>query len=477
MALLIGPLPLGLLFGVCPQGLHLQWWLIFFSPLLLFVSYRFDFYFSVFVLVGLWGTGLPLWSTFNGSGHPLFVFDWINLPFLLLVAVFFPYVFACSSESIRGDKRVFACLLLLIEVFLLVLFSTQDFLVFYVFFEMIAFPMFLLIGTYGSQPARIPAAYKFFVYTFGGSVLMLAGLLGLYYFYGSCRSDLEVDSLSQVYFFFLVFFALAVKVPMVPFHLWLPEAHVEAPTGVSVLLAALLLKTGGYGFVRFVLPMFPSGVHFWGSAVMALALSSVLYASWSATAQTDIKKMIAYSSVAHMNVSVLGLFSGSVLAVQFSTYMMLAHAFVSAGLFTGVGVIYDRFHTRSVRGVSGLVNHMPNFYFWYFLLVLCNFSFPFSGSFCSELVVFQEVVRKNPMAALLGGLTIFFSAIYSVWFVTRVFNGPQSRVVRHQDLTPREWGLLVFCVLSSLVLGFYSWEFSSSSFEDYCRCLGYRGAP
>jgi len=284
---------------------------------------------------------------------------------------------------------------------------------------------------------------------------------------------LNINSNSQIYFFFLVFFALAVKIPMVPLHLWLPEAHVEAPTGISVLLAALLLKTGGYGFIRFVLPLFPVGVHFWSSAVVSLSLISILFASWWATAQIDMKKTIAYSSVAHMNVCMLGLFCDSILAVQASTYMMLAHAFVSAGLFTGVGVIYDRYHTRSIRACSGLGSYMPGFYFWYFFLILCNFSFPFSGNFASELIVFEELIYKNVFIGLVGGLTVFFSAIYSIWFYNRVFNGPPAVFLAYQDLTTKEYSSLAFCVIGVLFLGLYSWEYSSISFEDYCLHLNY----
>lgn len=429
------------------------------------------FFLLLSLLLSTWGVGLPAWSTLNDIPVGFFFFDWINLPFLVLTSLFFPYVLVVSN-SVRGDKNLFSLLLVVIQFLLVVLFSTDNFFVFYIFFELIAFPMFLLIGVYGSQPARIPAAYKFFIYTFGGSVFMLSGLTALYYFYGSCRLSHLTGAVSpegQVYFFFLVFFALAVKIPIVPFHLWLPEAHVEAPTGVSVLLAALLLKTGGYGFIRFVLPLFPAGVHFWSSTVITLSLVSILFASWWATAQVDMKKTIAYSSVAHMNVSMLGVFCSSVVALQAAVYMMLAHAFVSAGLFTGIGVLYDRYHTRSIRACSGLASYMPNFCFWYFFLILANFSFPFSGNFSSELVVFNELVLKNPFAALLGGGTVFFSAVYSVWYYGRIFNGPPQQYAAHQDLTPVEYASLAFCVGGVILLGFYLGEYSQISFEDYSR--------
>jgi len=466
-------------YSLALQPLIFQWWLLLFVPILLFISYfwsvNFSFFLGLSLLISLWSLGLPCYCVINKvQVLDSFFFDWINLPFLFLSSLFFPYTMIVSRESIRKNKNIYFLLLILIQLFLVALFSTNNFFVFYVFFELIAFPMFLLIGVYGSQPARIPAAYKFFIYTFLGSIFMLAGLISLYYFYGSCYFGVVVDSSSQIYFFFLVFFALAVKIPMVPFHLWLPEAHVEAPTGISVLLAALLLKTGGYGLIRFVLPMFPVGVHFWSSSVVSLGLISILFASWWATAQVDMKKTIAYSSVAHMNVCVLGLFCDSILAIQASTYMMLAHAFVSAGLFTGVGVIYDRYHTRNIRAISGLSSFMPTFYFWYFFLVLANFSFPFSGNFASELIVFMELISKNLFIGLVGGLTVFFSAIYSIWFFNRVFTGPtSSKYQAYQDLTSAEYVSLSFCVIGVLLLGIYSWEYLAISFEDYCFHLNY----
>ena len=308
--------------------------------------------------------------------------DQISYPFLALTSFIFPFVVLSSIDTIRKDTSFFYQLLLFIQFLLIVVFSLDNFLFFYIVFEVVAFPMFLLVGIYGPRSQRVQAAYKFFIYTFLGSIFMLLGLLLLYFSVGSLNQHylqtLYFSEESQIFLFFLIFPAFAVKIPMMPLHLWLPEAHVEAPTSVSILLASLLLKTGGYALIKFVLPLFPMGVYYWSPLISLMAVYSVIAASAIALVQVDMKKLIAYSSVAHMNVSLLGLMSGSVLGIQGGMYLMLAHAFTSTGLFSGIGVLYDRYHTRNLIYYSGLVQVMPLFSLVYFGLILGNLSFPFT---------------------------------------------------------------------------------------------------
>lgn len=397
------------------------------------------------------------------------VFDAVGAPYVFLTVTLVPLVVLASLESVRKNQEVYYFWVLLLGGVLTLCFCASHFLVFYVLFEVLGFPMFLLVGQYGPRPQRVSAAYKFFVYTFGGSAFVLPVLVYLQFWCGTTHVAFlaahQFTEYEQVVFFGLCAVPFAVKVPLVPFHLWLPEAHVEAPTPVSMLLAGLLLKTGGYAFVRFLLPAFPAGAYVWGPALCGVGLFSVVFASAYALVQVDMKRMIAYASVAHMSVVFLGVFSGVPLGVQGATYLMLAHGYTSAGLFGGIGVLYDRYHTRTIRHYGGLAPLMPVFAGLFFVLTLGNLSFPFTGGFAGEFMILSGVALRNPAVTALAGATVFLSLCYSVWLFNRLFYGPTARDVRaHQEATPVELGVLGWCAFGCVALGF-----GGSAFVGYTQ--------
>lgn len=395
----------------------------------------------------------------TGWTHAGVTLDALGAPYVFLTVTLMPVVVLASLESIRKNQVVYYFWLLLLGGVLTLCFCVSHFLVFYVLFEILGFPMFLLVGQYGPRPQRVSAAYKFFVYTFGGSAFVLPVLAYLQFWWGTTDVTALVThqftEYEQTLFFGLCAVPFAVKVPLVPFHLWLPEAHVEAPTPVSMLLAGLLLKTGGYAFVRFLLPAFPAGAYVWGPALCGIGLFSVVFASLYALVQVDMKRMIAYASVAHMSVVFLGVFSGVALGVQGATYLMLAHGYTSAGLFAGIGVLYDRYHTRTVRRYGGLAGFMPAFAVLFFVLTLGNLSFPFTGGFAGEFMILSALGLRNPAVVALCGATVFLSLCYSVWLYNRLFYGPVAHDFRtHQEATPVELGVLGWCAVWCVALGF-----------------------
>jgi NADH-quinone oxidoreductase subunit M len=376
-----------------------------------------------------------------------------------LTVTLLPVVVLASLESIRKNQEVYYFWILFLGGTLTLCFCASEFLVFYVLFEILGFPMFLLVGQYGPRPQRVSAAYKFFVYTFGGAAFVLPVLVYFQFWWGTTGITFLVGhqftEYEQILFFGLCAVPFAVKIPLVPFHLWLPEAHVEAPTPVSMLLAGLLLKTGGYAFLRFLLPAFPMGAYVWGPALCGVGLFSVIFASAYALVQVDMKRMIAYASVAHMSVVFLGIFSGVPTGVAGATYLMLAHGYTSAGLFGGIGVLYDRYHTRTIRQYGGVASVMPIFAGFFFVLTLGNLSFPFTGGFVGEFMILSSLALQNFMVVLLAGSTVFLSLCYSVWLFNRLFYGPVGSDFRiHQEATPVELGVLGWCSFGCVGLGF-----------------------
>ena len=377
---------------------------------------------------------------------------------------------AWSSVEKRVSQYVAAFLFL--EGLMIGVFCALDAILFYVFFEGMLIPMFLIIGVWGG-PRRIYASIKFFLYTFLGSVFMLIGLIYLYLKGGSFQlSDLYALPLSakeQTWLFFAFLIAFAVKVPMFPVHTWLPDAHVEAPTAGSVILAAIMLKIGGYGFLRFSLPIVPDAGFEWAWLVILLSLIGVVYVGLVALVQDDMKKLIAYSSVSHMGFVTLGIFiafglvrdygnlDGARLGLQGAMVQMISHGFVSGAMFSCVGVLYDRMHTRMIKDYGGVANVMPWFAVFFVLFGMANSGLPGTSGFVGEFMVIVASFQKHPLIALVAALTLIIGAAYTLWLVKRVMYGEvaNSHVAELKDINGREALVLGVFAIGVLVLGVY----------------------
>jgi NADH-quinone oxidoreductase subunit M len=344
-------------------------------------------------------------------------------------------------------------------------FAALDGVLFYVFFEAQLIPMYLIIGVWGG-PNRIYAALKFFLYTFLGSVLMLVALIYLYTVSGSFSIlewyQLPLSLKTQVWLFAAFFAAFAVKVPMWPVHTWLPDAHVEAPTGGSVVLAAITLKVGGYGFVRFVLPILPDASRYLAGFVITLSLIAIVYISFVALVQPDMKKLIAYSSISHMGFVTLGFFLFSALGVEGALVQMISHGFVSAALFLCVGVLYDRMHSRQIGDYGGVVNTMPKFAAFAMLFAMANAALPGTSGFVGEFMVILAAIRENFWLGFLAATIMVLGAAYTLWMYKRVWFGEVAnpRVAALTDLSRREFWLLATLVVAILALGIYPKPFT-----------------
>ena len=397
--------------------------------------------------------------------------DGISILFIMLTTFLMPITIAsCWQVEVRVKEYMIAFLLL--ETLMLGVFSALDLVLFYLFFEGGLIPMFLIIGIWGGQ-ARIYAAFKFFLYTFLGSVLMLVALITMYVDSGTTDiPTLLTHSFASETFFigglqivgglqtllFLAFFAsFAVKMPMWPVHTWLPDAHVQAPTAGSVVLAAILLKMGGYGFLRFSLPMFPIGAEVVGPLILWLSAIAIVYTSLVALAQSDMKKLIAYSSVAHMGYVTMGIFSANQQGVDGAIFQMISHGFVSGALFLCVGVIYDRMHTREIDAYGGLVNRMPAYAMIFMFFTMANVGLPGTSGFVGEFLTLMGVFQVNTWVAFVATSGVIFSAAYGLYLYRRVVFGDllKESLKSITDMTRREKAIFAPLVAMTLLLGVY----------------------
>jgi NADH-quinone oxidoreductase subunit M len=339
-------------------------------------------------------------------------------------------------------------------------FSALDGILFYVFFEAMLIPMYLIIGIWGG-PNRVYAAVKFFLYTLLGSLLMLVALIYLYQVSGSFEifdwHDVPLALRTQLLLFVAFFLAFSVKVPMWPVHTWLPDAHVEAPTGGSVVLAAITLKIGAYGFVRFILPILPDASRYLSTFVITLSLIAVVYIGFVALAQSDMKRLIAYSSISHMGFVTLGFFLFSQIGIEGGLAQMISHGFVSAALFLCVGVMYDRMHSRQIADYGGVVNAMPKFAAFMMLFAMANAGLPATSGFVGEFLVILAAVKANFWLGFLAATTMILGAAYTLWMYKRVIFGPvaNARVAGLTDLSRREFWLLGAVAVAVLGMGVY----------------------
>ena len=383
--------------------------------------------------------------------------DGISLLFVLLNSFFTPLVVIAGWKVIEKRVAQYMAAFLVMSGLVNGVFASLDAVLFYVFWEAMLIPMFIIIGVWGGHN-RVYAAVKFFLYTLLGSLLMLIALLYLYFQSDGSFEILDYHMLAipmgaQMLLFGAFFMAFSVKVPMFPVHTWLPDAHVEAPTGGSVVLAAILLKVGAYGFIRFSLPILPDASHKLAGVMIALSLIAVVYIGLVALAQSDMKKLVAYSSISHMGFVTLGFFIFNTMGVEGALLQMISHGFVSGALFLCIGVLYDRMHSRQIADYGGVANTMPVFAALFMLFAMANSGLPGTSGFVGEFTVIMGAVKVNFWYALLAASTLIFGAAYTLWMVKRVIFGAvhNHHVAELKDIGARE--ILVLAILAVTVLG------------------------
>jgi NADH-quinone oxidoreductase subunit M len=444
---------------------------------------------SLAVALATFVLALPLWSGYStAAGGMQFVeslawipslkanyalgADGISVALIVLTAFTSVLVVIGSWGPIQTRVSQYMAAMLALEGLLVGVFAATDALLFYVFFEAMLIPMFIIIGVWGG-PRRVYATLKFFIYTFFGSIFMLVGLIYLHMKTGefslAAFSHAGLDAREQAWLFFAFLAGFAIKVPMWPVHTWLPDAHVEAPTGGSVILAAIMLKVGGYGFVRFSLPITPDASQEYAWLVVALSLIAIIYIGYVALVQEDMKKLIAYSSIAHMGFVTLGVFialalvrvhhnpAGARLGIQGAMVQMISHGFVSGAMFSCIGVMYDRLHTRMIKDYGGLATVMPWFAAFMVLFAMANCGLPGTSGFVGEFMVILAAFQDSPLVALLAAFTLIIGAAYTLWLVKRVVFGEvrSDKVAAMKDLDAREWIVLGAFAVAVLALGIY----------------------
>jgi NADH-quinone oxidoreductase subunit M len=386
--------------------------------------------------------------------------DGISMMFVILTTFLMPFCILASWNSIQHRVREYMIAFLILETLMIGVFCALDLVLFYLFFEAGLIPMFLIIGIWGGG-RRVYASFKFFLYTLLGSVLMLVAMIWLYQEAGTTDIPTlmvyQFDPGVQKWLWFAFFASFAVKMPMWPVHTWLPDAHVEAPTAGSVILAAILLKMGGYGFLRFSLPMFPIASEYFAPFVFTLSVIAIVYTSLVALVQEDMKKLIAYSSVAHMGFVTMGIFTFNMQGLQGAVFQMLSHGIISGALFLSVGVIYDRMHTREIAAYGGLVHRMPIYAVFFMLFTMANVGLPGTGGFVGEILTLIGVFKVNTWVAFFATTGAILSAAYALWLYRRVIFGKleKDNLKNILDMDRREILILAPLAIITLWMGFY----------------------
>ena len=430
--------------------------------------------------IALWTTAitfavsLPIWITFDKS-NPGFQFvedrewlgplrykmgvDGISMLFVILTTFLMPLCILASWEAIDRRVKEYMIAFLILETMMIGVFTALDMVLFYLFFEAGLIPMFLIIGVWGGQ-RRVYASFKFFLYTLLGSVLMLLAIMAMYWHAGTTDIPTLIDKANfprdMQWWLWLAFFAsFAVKMPMWPVHTWLPDAHVEAPTAGSVILAGILLKMGGYGFLRFSMPMFPLASQEFATLVFVMSVVAIIYTSLVALAQEDVKKLIAYSSVAHMGFVTMGIFTFTQQGLDGAIFQMLSHGIVSAALFLCVGVVYDRMHTREIAAYGGLVHRMPIYAFCFMVFTMANVGLPGTSGFVGEFLTLLAAFKVNTSVAFFATFGVILSAGYALYLYRRMIFGvldkPSLKAIA--DMGPREIAILAPLVVLTIYLG------------------------
>lgn len=388
--------------------------------------------------------------------------DGISMSLIIVTTVLMPIFILLKERAKEAENEEIIKLLLIMESMLIFLFTSLDLFIFFLFFELLLIPMFLLIGIYGSKEKRVEAGYRFIIFSLLGSLFLLISIIILYVKYGTTNNEImmiklyneEKDSYVVLLLWLLLFISFAIKVPIFPFHTWLPFVHVEAPTIGSMLLAGIMLKLGAYGIIRYIIGMLGESGNYYMPLIIIMSILSIVYGSLTTIRQIDLKKIIAYSSIVHMNFAILGFFTNELEGISGGNYLMISHAFVSCGLFLLIGLLYKRYHSRIILYYSGLILTMPIFGTMFILLTLGNISLPLTSSFISEILIIISTIKINLFVGILISISLVFSTTYAIWLANRILFGEFSNyIVISNDLTITEIIAVLPFLVFTILLG------------------------